>query len=90
MKKETVIGRVAEALKNDCGSIFVGSGISYRSTEVDWFKLLEPLTIELDIKIDNENDDLPLIAQYIVNHTRTLLHFFQLRCCGRAQWEIRS
>ena len=67
MKKETVISRVAEALGNDCGAIFVGSGISYESTEVDWFNLLEPLTDELDIKIDNEHDDLPLIAQYIVN-----------------------
>ncbi|MDD2245266.1 MAG: SIR2 family protein [Syntrophomonas sp.] len=67
MKKETLIDRVAEALKNDCGAIFVGSGISYESTEISWVKLLEPLTNELDIKIDDENDDLPLIAQYIVN-----------------------
>lgn len=67
MKKETVINRVSDALKNNCGAIFVGSGISYESTEVDWFKLLEPLTNELEIKIDNENDDLPQIAQYIVN-----------------------
>lgn len=66
MIKETVIDRFAEALKNDCGAIFVGSGISYESTEVDWFKLLEPLTNELDINI-NEYDELPLIAQYIVN-----------------------
>lgn len=67
-KKENLIDRVAEAFKNDCGAIFVGSGISYESTEVDWFKLLEPLTKEIDINIDNEHDDLPLIAQYIVNH----------------------
>ncbi|MDD2509572.1 MAG: hypothetical protein PHP26_00400 [Syntrophomonas sp.] len=67
MKKETVINRVSDALKNNCGAFFVGSGISYESTEVDWFKLLEPLTNELEIKIDNENDDLPQIAQYIVN-----------------------
>lgn len=67
MKKETVIDRVAESLKDDCGAFFIGSGISYESTGVDWFKLLEPLTTELRIKIDNESDDLPLIAQYIVN-----------------------
>lgn len=67
MIKETLIDRVAGALKNDNGAIFVGSGISYESTKVDWFKLLEPLTNELDIKINNESDELPLIAQYIVN-----------------------
>ncbi|MCB2300886.1 SIR2 family protein [Clostridium tagluense] len=67
MNKETVINRVAESLKNDYGAFFVGSGISYESTKVDWFKLLEPLTNELGIKINNENDDLPLVAQYIVN-----------------------
>lgn len=67
MEKEIVIERVAEALKDDCGAFFIGSGISYESTGVDWFKLLEPLTSELGIKINNESDDLPLIAQYIVN-----------------------
>jgi thymidylate synthase (FAD) len=25
----------------------------------------------------------------ITMNARTLLHFFQLRCCSRAQWEIR-
>lgn len=67
MEKEVVIERVSEALKDDCGAFFIGSGISYESTWVDWFKLLEPLTSELGIKINNETDDLPLIAQYIVN-----------------------
>ncbi|WP_319404262.1 SIR2 family protein [uncultured Anaeromusa sp.] len=69
MNKETLIDRVAEALKSECGAIFVGSGISHKSTKVDWFKLLEPSTRELDITIDNENDDLPLIAQYLVNQS---------------------
>lgn len=66
MRRENLINRFSDALKNGCGSIFVGSGISYESTKVDWFKLLKPLTDELNIKIDT-NDDLPLIAQYIVN-----------------------
>lgn len=26
----------------------------------------------------------------VTMNARTLLHFFQLRCCGRAQWEIRN
>lgn len=26
----------------------------------------------------------------VTMNTRTLLHFFQLRCCNRAQWEIRA
>jgi predicted Rossmann-fold nucleotide-binding protein len=67
MNKETLINRVSEALRNECGAIFVGSGISYDSTQLDWFKLLKPLTDDLGIKLNEETDDLPLLAQYIVN-----------------------
>ncbi len=68
MNKQTLINKFSQALQNDCGAIFVGSGISFPSTKIDWFKLLEPLINEIDIKIDNEKDDLPQIAQYIVNN----------------------
>ncbi|WP_332965169.1 SIR2 family protein [Clostridioides difficile] len=68
MKKDIFVNRVSNALENDRGAVFVGSGISFSSTEVDWFKLLEPLVNELDITLDNKSDDLPMIAQYIVNN----------------------
>lgn len=70
LNKETLISKVSDALYDERGVIFVGSGISAMSTHVDWFKLLKPLSDELGITIDNEHDDLPSIAQYIVNeHT---------------------
>lgn len=70
LRKETVINKVSDALYENRGVIFVGSGISVSSTKVDWFELLKPLSDELNIVIDNEHDDLPLIAQYVVNeHT---------------------
>lgn len=67
MNKETLINRVAEALRTDSGSIFVGSGISHSSTKVDWFELLKPLAEDLEIELCEETDDLPQIAQYVVN-----------------------
>lgn len=70
LRKETLINKISDALYENRGVIFVGSGISVSSTKVDWFELLKPLSDDLDIVIDNEHDDLPLIAQYIVNeHT---------------------
>ncbi|MDD2586011.1 MAG: SIR2 family protein [Syntrophomonadaceae bacterium] len=67
MNKETFINKISDALYENRGVIFVGSGISKPSTAVDWFELLKPLADDLGIVIDNEHDDLPLIAQYIVN-----------------------
>ena len=67
LNKETLINKVSEALYENRGAIFVGSGISAPSAKVDWFRLLSPFTEDLGIKLDNNHDDLPLIAQYIVN-----------------------
>lgn len=70
LNKETLINKVSDALYENRGAIFVGSGISAPSTNVNWFQLLKPLEDDLGIVIDEEYDDLPLIAQYIVNeHT---------------------
>lgn len=68
MNKDTLINKVSEALYCGSGAIFVGSGISVKSTKVDWFKLIKPLSDELGIMIDNDHDDLTIIAQYIVNN----------------------
>ena len=70
MNRDNLINRIADALYEDRGMIFVGSGISALSTKVDWFELLRPLADDLGITIDKDHEDLPLIAQYIVNeHT---------------------
>lgn len=70
MNKEILINKISEALYENRGVIFVGSGISFPSTKVDWVRLLSPFAEDLGIKLDKNNDDLPLIAQYIVNeHT---------------------
>jgi hypothetical protein len=70
LNKKTLIGKVSDALYENRGVIFIGSGISAPSTQVNWFELLKPLADDLGIELDGEHDDLPLIAQYIVNeHT---------------------
>jgi len=70
LSKETLINKISDALFENRGVIFVGSGISAPSTKTNWFELLKPHEEDLDIVIDAEHDDLPVIAQYIVNeHT---------------------
>lgn len=66
MKKSTLIYKFSKALYENRGVIFVGSGISKPSCGIDWFELIKPFSEELGITID-EKDDLPLIAQYVVN-----------------------
>ncbi len=66
MKKETLIDKFSESLKNKCGIFFIGSGISAPSGFPTWKSLLEPMVKDLDFEI-SDNDDLTEIAQYIVN-----------------------
>ena len=68
LDRNIFINRVSKTLENGYGAIFVGSGISWPSTRVDWFDLLKPLAEELNLILDSKIDDLPLIAQYIVNN----------------------
>ena len=67
MDKIAFIKRVAEQIKREKCDIFVGSGISCASGVPSWFDFLKPLATEIGIEL-NSNDDLPLIAQYIVNN----------------------
>jgi hypothetical protein len=48
------------------GSFFVGAGISVPSGPSGWLKLLQPFAKKIGLEI-TENDNLPYIAQYIVN-----------------------
>ena len=49
--------------------------------------------LELDIPAEDARYILPNAAEtkiVITMNIRELLHFFRLRCCNRAQWEIRA
>ncbi len=67
MKEETFVHNVADRLKNQQCDLFIGSGISIESNFPSWMNLLERPLHDIGIKI-KEDDDLPLLAQYIVNH----------------------
>lgn len=53
-------------LASGLGTVFVGAGISVPSKLCTWASLLEPFAKTIDLRL-NENDDLPQIAQFIVN-----------------------
>ena len=67
MKEDRFIKEVAKKLKNGMCDLFVGSGISAPSKLPTWSDFLTPFLDDLDIQI-KDGDDLPLLAQYVVNH----------------------
>jgi thymidylate synthase (FAD) len=49
--------------------------------------------LEVDIPPEDARYVLPNATEtkvFITMNARTLLHFFEKRCCNRAQWEIRG
>ena len=66
MIEEQFVKEVAQKLRDGLCDLFVGSGISAPSGLPTWSSFLEPFLKELGIKI-NDNDDLPLLAQFILN-----------------------
>jgi len=66
MKEETFIRNVAKRLNKQQCDLFVGSGISMESNFKSWKDLLEPVLVDIGIKI-RKDDDFPLLAQYIAN-----------------------
>lgn len=67
MDKKSFIDKIAAVMNNKNCDIFIGSGISSGSGLKSWEEFLKPLSKEIDIEL-SDYDDLPLIAQYIVNH----------------------
>ena len=67
MKKEAFITEISKKILAEKYDLFVGSGISSGTKLTSWFDLLSPLAMDLDITLD-DYDDLPMIAQYIVNN----------------------
>lgn len=61
-----LIDDFAYSLSQDTGVIFVGSGISAPSGLPTWSDLLKPFAATLGIEL-NPHDDLPTIAQFVIN-----------------------
>lgn len=69
LRPQDVINEFSKALVEDRGAVFVGAGISTRSRVPGWADLLRDMAeTRLGIQL-NPDDDLPLIAQHIVNRT---------------------
>lgn len=66
MNKDRFISEISKKIMAEKCDLFVGSGISSESNMPSWEELLIPLAKGLGITI-TKDDDLPLIAQYIVN-----------------------
>ena len=66
MKREYFVAEISKKIFSRKCDLFVGSGISSESNVPSWCELLRPLAKNIGIEINN-NDDLPMIAQYIVN-----------------------
>ena len=67
MQTQDLVHEFSNQLAAGFGAIFVGSGISSASSVPSWLALLEGMArSRLSLKIDSE-DNLPLVAQYIVN-----------------------
>ena len=67
MKEDRFIREVAQKLKDGLCDLFVGAGISAPSGLPTWSSFLEPFLKDIGVEI-KESDDLPLLAQYILNH----------------------
>lgn len=66
MKRERFITDVSQKIKDGLCDLFVGSGFSAPSGLPTWGSFLQPFLNDLGITI-KDGDDLPLLAQYIVN-----------------------
>ena len=61
-----ITSRFSDALLRGVGAYFLGSGVSVCSKLPDWSGLLEPFATTLGLTLQMD-DDLPLIAQHVVN-----------------------
>ena len=66
MDIKILINEFANCLEQKTGVVFIGAGISQPSGLPSWSELLTPFAEKIGIKIDSK-DDLPTIAQYIIN-----------------------
>lgn len=85
MKKELFINEVSKRIFEGKCDLFIGSGISRESQMPSWKELLQPLAENIGIVVEDE-DDLPMLAQYIVNENSGNKNFIYSRirdCCDK-------
>ena len=85
MKKERFIEEVSKKILAEKCDLFVGSGISSESGMPSWEELLSPLAEGMGISLTKE-DDLPMIAQYIVNNNsgnKNIIYNRIIECYGK-------
>lgn len=66
-EQESFINNYVKALKENNAVIFAGAGMSTSTGLFDWKKLLKPIADRLDLNIDDEEHDLPALAQFFVD-----------------------
>lgn len=67
-KEQTAfISNYVKALKENNALIFAGAGMSTATGLFDWKKLLTPIAERLGLDIDDEEHDLPALAQFFVD-----------------------
>jgi hypothetical protein len=67
MELTRLVDEFSDRLASGTGSLFVGSGVSVPSKLPDWTGLLKAPAKDLGLDV-GPNDNLPQIAQFIVNH----------------------
>lgn len=85
MEKERFIEEVSKKILAEKCDLFVGSGISRESGMPSWEELLIPLAKDIGIKLTKE-DDLLMIAQYIVNKNsgnKNVIYNRIMECYGK-------
>ena len=66
IEKDFLVNEFSKYLNQGNGAFFIGSGISYKTIRISWLDLIKKLAQSLYLDI-TEGEDLPQIAQYIVN-----------------------
>lgn len=66
LKKKRFIECVSKRINSGKCDLFVGSGISCESGMPSWREILQPMAEDIGVHLADE-EDLPMIAQYIVN-----------------------
>lgn len=67
-EQEGFIANYVKALKENNAVIFAGAGMSTSTGLFDWKKLLKPIAERLELDIDDEEHDLPALAQFFVDN----------------------
>lgn len=67
ISKDAVVERFSDELARGSGAFFLGSGVSVPSGLPDWHDLLAPYASDIGIKTLTPGEDLPQLAQFLVN-----------------------